>query len=472
MKGKMLIYLLLLSLSFGIQQNLIAQKQKSTAEIDNYLEKVLKRSEIPGLAVAILKKDQLIYEGYFGYANLEHKVKVDNRSIFRVYSLTKPIVATAAFHMMEKGKFSLEDPISKYLKGLPNAWKKVKIKHLLSHSSGLPELGGIESPDEDEVLATTFKKEIYFPAGNRFRYTQTNFLLLKQIMEKQSDKSFEEIIYDQQFLGQQPNVLFSSNSQEVIPHRAQRYQLNYQRNTWEKIDYVNPPFAHSGNGLNLSLPAMIRWDRLLNQGKVLSENGKAKMWSEFRFDTPDRFAHGWGFYQVNGRNSLGFTGGGVAGFRKFREENISIIFLSNGAKYRVSIDGIINHLAGMVDKDLEDKGALAEDALWDAFVGENIQQAFEEHQRLKKENPQKSFEGVLNSIGYDLLGRSRHEDALEVFKLNVKEHPDAWNVYDSLGEGYEEIGEIDLALKYYRKSVQLNPDNQHGVEKIKELTTH
>lgn len=469
MKGSMLIYLML-GLCLGLPNFLFAQNSISTSEIDQYLEKVMARSEIPGLAVGILKKDELIYEGYFGYANLEHQVKVDKQSIFRVYSLTKPIVATAAFHMMEEGKFTLDDPISKYLKGLPQSWKLVQVKHLLSHSSGLPELEGIESPDEQEVLAATFKKKIYFTAGNRFRYTQTNFLLLKQIMEVQSNKSFEEIIFDQQFLGKQGDVLFSSNSQEVIPHRVQRYRLNYQRKSWEKIDYVNPPLAHSGNGLNLSLQAMIRWDRLLNQNKVLSEEGKSRMWSEFNFETPDRFAHGWGYYPVNGRNSLGFTGGGVAGLRKFLEEDISIIFLSNGAKYSVSIDGIINHLAGLVEKDLIDMGARAEDALWDAFTGKSLQQAKRVYEQQKKANPSKSFEGSLNSIGYDLLARSRPKDAIEVFGLNVKEHPDSWNVYDSLGEGYEEIGDISQALKYYRKSVQLNPENQHGVEKIKQLS--
>ena len=427
------------------------------------------RSEIPGLAVAILKNDELIYEAYFGYANLEHQVKVDDRSIFRVYSLTKPIVATAAFHMMEAGKFSLDDPISKYLNSLPESWKKVKVKHLLSHSSGLPELGGSESSDEKEVLQATFKQDVYFSPGNRFRYTQTNFLLLKQIMEVQSGKSFEQIIFDQQFLGKPSDVLFSSNSQEVIPNRAQRYGLNYQRKSFEKVDYVNPPFAHSGNGLNLSLPAMIRWDRLLNQGKVLSEKGKARMWSEFSFETSDRFAYGWGFYPVNGRNSVGFTGGGVAGFRKFLKEDLSIIFLSNGAKYRVSIDGIINHLAALVENDLADKGAMAEDVLWDAFVEKNAGKARQTYQQVKKENPDSSFERVLNSLGYDLLVRGRHKDAIEVFRLNVAEHPDSWNVYDSLGEGYEEIGDISQALKYYQKSVQLNPENQHGVEKIKLL---
>jgi len=469
MKGSMLIYLML-GLCLGVPNSLFAQNSISKTEIDQYLQKVMARSEIPGLAVAILKKDELIYEGYFGYANLEHQVKVDDRSIFRVYSLTKPIVATAAFHMMEEGKFSLDDPISKYLKGLPESWKQVQVKHLLTHSSGLPELEGINSPDEAEVLSATFKKENYFPAGNRFRYTQTNFLLLKQIMEVQSNKRFEEIIFDQQFLGKQSDVLFSSNSQEVIPHRVQRYRLNYQRKTWEKIDYVNPPLAHSGNGLNLSLRAMIRWDRLLNQNKVLSEKGKARMWSEFSFETPDRFAFGWGFYTVNERNSVGFTGGGVAGFRKFLDEDLSIIFLSNGAKYRVSIDGIINHLAGLAEKDLIDKGARAEDALWDAFTGESLQQAMQIYQQQIQSNPSKSFEGTLNSIGYDLLVRSRPEDAIEVFQLNVKEHPDSWNVYDSLGEGYEEIGDTIQALKNYRKSVQLNPENQHGVEKIKLLT--
>ncbi|UCH14749.1 MAG: MBL fold metallo-hydrolase [Bacteroidales bacterium] len=79
------------------------------------------------------------------------------------------------------------------------------------------------------------------------------------------------------------------------------------------------------------------------------------------------------------------------------------------------------------------------------------------------------FENALNTLGYYLLGRNRIQDAIEIFKLNVEEYPEAFNVYDSLGEAYMNNGDKELAIKYYEKSLELNPDNLNAVEMIKRI---
>ncbi|MFC2083589.1 prolyl oligopeptidase family serine peptidase [Bacteroidota bacterium] len=75
----------------------------------------------------------------------------------------------------------------------------------------------------------------------------------------------------------------------------------------------------------------------------------------------------------------------------------------------------------------------------------------------------------LNILGYELIGSNKIDEAIEIFKLNVSEYPDAWNPYDSLGEAYMISGDNDLAIKYYEKSLELNPDNTNATEKLKEL---
>ena len=72
-------------------------------------------------------------------------------------------------------------------------------------------------------------------------------------------------------------------------------------------------------------------------------------------------------------------------------------------------------------------------------------------------------------LGYLLLSDKRPEDALEALKLEVREHPDYWNGYDTLAEMYMELGEKQLAIQNYEKSIELNPDNQNGMERLKEL---
>lgn len=81
----------------------------------------------------------------------------------------------------------------------------------------------------------------------------------------------------------------------------------------------------------------------------------------------------------------------------------------------------------------------------------------------------KYMEYHFNFLGYRYLEDDMMDKALEVFKLNVKLYPKAWNPYDSLGEAYALMGEKDLAIENYRKSIELNPDNEHGKEMLKKL---
>jgi hypothetical protein len=78
-------------------------------------------------------------------------------------------------------------------------------------------------------------------------------------------------------------------------------------------------------------------------------------------------------------------------------------------------------------------------------------------------------EAQVNRLGYNLLALKKLPDAIEVFKLNVEDHPQSANAYDSLGEAYMLNGDTELAVRNYRKSVELNPDNKNGVEALKKL---
>ncbi len=98
-------------------------------------------------------------------------------------------------------------------------------------------------------------------------------------------------------------------------------------------------------------------------------------------------------------------------------------------------------------------------------------QAVARYRELKeKSRPQYDFgEAALNRLGYQLLQRGRVDDAIQILQLNVEEYPNTWNVYDSLGEAYAAHGDRDLAIKNYRKSIELNPKNTNGVDALKRL---
>ena len=80
------------------------------------------------------------------------------------------------------------------------------------------------------------------------------------------------------------------------------------------------------------------------------------------------------------------------------------------------------------------------------------------------------IENTLNATGYNLINGKRLNQAIDVFKLNVKLHPKAWNTYDSLGEAYALAGNKNLAIENYKRSVQLNPANDNGKQALEKLT--
>ena len=116
-------------------------------QMDQHFHRLVDAQQLAGIQTAVMRKGQLIHFDSYGYANIETKRKLDERSIFRIFSMTKPIVSVALMQLYEKGKFKLEDPLHKYLpefkhmrvytdSGLVAAKKPIKVIDLLRHTSG------------------------------------------------------------------------------------------------------------------------------------------------------------------------------------------------------------------------------------------------------------------------------------------------------------------------------------------------
>jgi len=102
---------------------------------------------------------------------------------------------------------------------------------------------------------------------------------------------------------------------------------------------------------------------------------------------------------------------------------------------------------------------------------EGVGAAITQYQHLKSDEAETYDFGEreLNNLGYQLLQENKLDEAIEIFILNVKNFPKAFNTYDSLGEAYMKKGNKNLARKNYKKSLELNPKNQNALEKLKEL---
>ena len=334
-------------------------------EIDFYLKKTIDFHNIPGLALAVIQNDEVIFKDYYGKASLENDLPVNENTLFRVFSATKLITTTGVFQLIERGQLQLDDTISKYIDNLPIEWQKVQIKNLLSHSSGLPDIMKYESTlTDDELMGKLYKDKMEFETGFQFSYNQTNYWLLAQIIEKITGTTFDEFILKNQFSNTNDGAIFSSNSQEALTNRATRYFYNGKRKEYDKATDNSGVRGHSGNGLNITLAEFIKWDEKLKKNLLLDKKTKSEMWAPFNYTNNFKyqkvnFLHGWGNYPVNNQKSFGFSGGNLAAYRFFPDSNTSIILLSNGY-VTPAYDIIVNDIARLTISKLRAKGLTLE----------------------------------------------------------------------------------------------------------------
>ncbi|MEL6831607.1 MAG: serine hydrolase domain-containing protein [Bacteroidota bacterium] len=342
--------LLLSSVALGQTQG--AETQTTfQAQIDGYIEVLMNRHGIPGVALAVIQDGKALHQKNYGYANLEHQVPITNQSIFRVYSLTKPIVVVGVFQLIEEGKLSLESEVSEYVPDLPQAWQSIKIKHLLAHTSGLPDMSPIpefQDLTEEEALEKVLAQECKFKPGQRYDYNQTGFWLLKKVIERIEDADLASWISQRQFPSPCDTAFFSSDSRDVVLHRTTPY-FPFTKGTLT-IDhpYLQGTYAHAMNGLNITLSEFIKWDQALHNNSWMEPATRDQMWEECDYTQSDKvFTYGWDKRLVGNHVSYGFSGSLITAYRIFPADNISILFLSNGLTKFYNIENVMNDLAAM-----------------------------------------------------------------------------------------------------------------------------
>ncbi|MHA6278653.1 serine hydrolase domain-containing protein [Salinimicrobium sp. CAU 1759] len=335
-------------------EKIIAEKTTIAENIDLFLQSKIEGYGIPGMAVAVVSDGELLYKRTFGHANLEQGKRMTDSNLFRLHSLSKVFVVTGIFQLMEEGTLSLNDRVDQYVPGLPEGWGERKLKHLLTHSSGLPDIRFYADLNEEEARKKVFSEPLRFESGEKFEYNQTNFWLINKIVENTCDQSIEELVINGQFgPAMKGEAIFLKGNTSAVIQQATGY-YPHEKHGIVPDSFHTPDWLFGAAGLNLSLNAFLTWNKNLDEGAYISPGGKKAMWTPFSYAEEFPFAHGWGLYKVNDFNSFGFTGGGKVGFRKFPKQDLSIVILTNGYEKSFRVDELINTIAGFVKPELAD----------------------------------------------------------------------------------------------------------------------
>lgn len=452
-------------------------------QITEYLSEVKNTHAIPGMAVAIIKDNQLFYQTYKGTHDLERPAdSIDAQTTFRLYSLTKVMVAVGVFQLIEAGQLRLDDQLTDFINDLPPPWQNITIRHLLSHTSGLPDMHGFSVQLADDELSNqaliklVYAQPMAFNSGTEWRYNQTNFLLLKWIIERVSKQPFEAFILSGQFPDAKPTeVYFLSDPTATTPNRAHYYSFDQSRQAFTTKSEHTGLKNHPLSGLNITLGAFINWDRQLNNDQLISAASKASMWSEVKISDSDRrFMHGWDVYEVNQQKSVGFSGGGVSGYRHFPDQKLSIMVLTTGHQFYPVQDTIIDHLAGLVDRSLKDHDRELTETIMDQyFLPEQPADVLSAVLAIQAQYPDTNLQAQYKSIGYRLFfDLNQKQRAITLNRLNVLLHPTAYDTHGTLGYLYFLNEQYALAKIHYSKARDLNPNNPYSKEKLRQIEAH
>lgn len=322
-------------------------------EIDDYVNAEMQKRRIPGLSLAIVRDGKVVKQKAYGLANVELNIPATTETVYQIASTTKTFTATAVMKLVEEGKLSLEDSVTKWLPELPAAWSGVTVRHCLTHTSGLPDLildqctAKPIAETREEVLKKLAETPVLNKPGETWGYNQTGYMLLGMIVEKISGLSFEEFLRQRFF---QPLAMTSTrygDFREIVPGRASLYtRLESCRNNEPKLGdklysaqpaYLYPSFMHTAAGINTTAGDLAKWNLALDEQKVLKQATLDQMWSSarlmdgqvFRFGGTAGYAHGWVLDDRPGHKAVGHSGGASTAYWRFLDDKLTVILLTN-----------------------------------------------------------------------------------------------------------------------------------------------
>lgn len=310
--------------------------------VDTYLKAQMAAQHIPGLSVAVVQDGTVVKTAAYGLSDAEAKTPATLGTLYGLGSCTKPFTAVAVLQLEEAGKVSLDAPLSRYLDGLPTAWNAITVRELLTHTSGLPnyrlalnftKLSDPKYKQPNAVVALLAGKPLDFAPGTRFEYSNTNYHLLGQLIEKVSGQSYGAYLASHQFQAAGMTATRLSDPPARVPHQAVGYN-------WDgKVRLPNAIFLPGNldagdSGLLSTSGDLVKWTAALASGQLVGDATLKQMITPGALTdgTPVSYGLGLVVSQYKGQTLVGHSGavpGSSSSIFYFPESKLGVIVLCN-----------------------------------------------------------------------------------------------------------------------------------------------
>ncbi|TCW78750.1 serine hydrolase [Burkholderia sp. SRS-46] len=325
-------------------------RDKFRKQLDSFVEVQMQSQKVPGVAIAVMHKGEAVVAKGYGKATIEHDVPVTTDTVFQSGSVGKMFTAVAIMRQVEQGRMGLDDPVSKYLKATPESWRTITIRHLLTHTSGIPDYYGSvydyrHDYTDDELVRMAYELPLDFKPGSRWNYSNTGYVLLGILVKNVSGRSYLEVLDTDVFKPLGMKTARGVNDRDIVPNRAAGYQL--VDGVLKNQDWVSMANPTADGSLYLSLNDMIAWERGVESNAVLSRDGWKQVYTPVRLNSGKPFPYGFGWEINEAGGSPRYSHAGTwQGFRayysRYLGDGLSVLLLTNLAESQLNtfMDGI------------------------------------------------------------------------------------------------------------------------------------
>lgn len=325
--------------------NSLARAQEPASSLKQRLDRLVldcyPSATEPGAAVLVRVNGKTVLRKGYGMADLEKGVKITPDMIFRIASVTKQFTAVAILQLVKAGKVSLSDPITKYVPEFETHGKTITIENLLTHTSGLFNVtavdGFLSQITRDlkpiEVANQIADKPLEFEPGSRFKYSNTNYILLGMVIEKVSGRTYAK--HFQSSIAKPLGLKDTRYSRDktLTPRHARGYELDGS-GQWVPMKPMSMTQPFAAGALESTVDDLAKWMQALDDGKALDAKLLKRAWTPYKpTESPSDYGYGWVIRTESGERWIGHNGG-INGFQSsavwIPEKKVFVAVLRNG----------------------------------------------------------------------------------------------------------------------------------------------
>lgn len=311
-----------------------------TAEFDKLVSEF--KGQEPGGVALITQRGKIIYKKAFGFANVELQVPMNEQIVFNIGSITKQFTAVAILQLMEQGKLSLQDEITKYLADYPNG-HRITIENLLTHTAGIPgpapdAIAKLQARRDlvslPEIIATFKNRPLDFPPGTKWSYSNDGYMLLGAIIEKVSGSSYSEYLEKNIFKPAGMTQTHFGDDYVITKNRAASYVYSRAESRFLNARNDKIELAYSAGAIQSTAEDLFKWNEALSSHKLLRKESLEKAQTEYKLPSGKGTNYGYGWFIGNIQGSpIVEHGGNMGGFMSHSiylpHEDIFVVVLYN-----------------------------------------------------------------------------------------------------------------------------------------------